>query len=178
MDVAIIKLLPLLLAWCLDLIFGDPARLPHLIVGFGKSISFFEHRLNSGQHRMAKGLAWLSDSYCQHISQRGCSSVCSPIYMDKDGCRNHYNILLPCRDYTYPRSKNGIQGPRPFARCRTQTGGTHCRTRHRAAFSYRNQDCRTRNTVGKPERRCGRALVLVCPARCPRNSGLQDGQHS
>ena len=55
MDVAIIKLLPLLLAWCLDLIFGDPARLPHLIVGFGKSISFFEHRLNSGQHRMAKG---------------------------------------------------------------------------------------------------------------------------
>ena len=55
MDVAIIKLLPLLLAWCLDLIFGDPARLPHLIVGFGKSISFFEHRLNSGQHKMANG---------------------------------------------------------------------------------------------------------------------------
>ena len=55
MDVAIITLLPLLLAWCLDLIFGDPARLPHLIVGFGKSISFFEHRLNKGRHRTAKG---------------------------------------------------------------------------------------------------------------------------
>lgn len=55
MDVIIITLLPLFLAWMLDLIFGDPARLPHLIVYFGKAIAYFEHRLNKGKHRLAKG---------------------------------------------------------------------------------------------------------------------------
>lgn len=55
MDVIIITLLPLFLAWMLDLIFGDPARLPHLIVYFGKAIAYFEHRLNKGKHRVAKG---------------------------------------------------------------------------------------------------------------------------
>ena len=45
----------LLLGWLLDLIFGDPARLPHPIVWFGKVISAFEHRLNKGNHRKLKG---------------------------------------------------------------------------------------------------------------------------
>lgn len=48
-------ILPLLLGYLLDLIFGDPERLPHPIVWFGKLISWGEHRLNRGQHRMVKG---------------------------------------------------------------------------------------------------------------------------
>ena len=45
----------LLIGWVLDLIFGDPARLPHPIVWFGKVISAFEHNLNKGSHRKLKG---------------------------------------------------------------------------------------------------------------------------
>lgn len=55
MDSWIIALLPLLLGWTLDLFLGDPARLPHPIVWFGKTIAFGEHRLNKGSHRMFKG---------------------------------------------------------------------------------------------------------------------------
>lgn len=51
----VIALLPLFGGWFLDLLFGDPARLPHPIVGFGKMISFFEHRFNRGAHRRIKG---------------------------------------------------------------------------------------------------------------------------
>ena len=50
-----IAILPLLVGWFLDLIFGDPSRLPHPIVWFGKSIAFFEHHLNKGSHRKLKG---------------------------------------------------------------------------------------------------------------------------
>jgi len=50
-----IAILPLFVGWALDLIFGDPARLPHPIVWFGKAIAFFEHRLNKGKHRKEKG---------------------------------------------------------------------------------------------------------------------------
>ena len=48
-------ILPLLAGWLLDLLLGDPARLPHVIVWFGKTIAFCEHRLNKGSHRKAKG---------------------------------------------------------------------------------------------------------------------------
>ena len=48
-------ILPLLLGWLLDFFFGDPSRLPHPVVWFGKMISWGEHRLNTGSHRMAKG---------------------------------------------------------------------------------------------------------------------------
>lgn len=51
----LILILPLLLGWLLDFVFGDPSRLPHPIVWFGKMISWGEHRLNKGNHRMAKG---------------------------------------------------------------------------------------------------------------------------
>ena len=51
----LLLILPLLLGWLLDFIFGDPSRLPHPIVWFGKMISWGEHRLNKGHHRMAKG---------------------------------------------------------------------------------------------------------------------------
>ena len=45
----------LLIGWMLDLLIGDPIRLPHPIVWFGKMIAFLEHRLNKGAHRKLKG---------------------------------------------------------------------------------------------------------------------------
>ena len=45
----------LLLGWLLDLLLGDPAWLPHPVVGFGKMIAACEHRLNKGNHRKLKG---------------------------------------------------------------------------------------------------------------------------
>ncbi len=45
----------LLIGWILDVVFGDPVRLPHPVVWFGKMISFGEKRLNKGQHRKLKG---------------------------------------------------------------------------------------------------------------------------
>ena len=51
----LLLILPLLLGWLLDFIFGDPSRLPHPIVWFGKMISWGEHGLNKGNYRMAKG---------------------------------------------------------------------------------------------------------------------------
>ena len=55
MDSWMIVILPLLIGWLLDLLLGDPAWLPHPVVGFGKMISWGEHRLNQGLHRMLKG---------------------------------------------------------------------------------------------------------------------------
>ncbi|MBQ4295777.1 MAG: cobalamin biosynthesis protein CobD [Prevotella sp.] len=49
------KILSLLVGWVLDLFLGDPSRLPHPGVGFGKMIAFGEHRLNKGMHRKVKG---------------------------------------------------------------------------------------------------------------------------
>ena len=45
----------LLIGWVLDLFAGDPARLPHPVVWFGKAIAACEHRLNKGRYRMMKG---------------------------------------------------------------------------------------------------------------------------
>lgn len=54
MDIYVL-VLPLLIGWILDKLFGDPAGLPHPVVGFGKMISFCEKRWNRGAHRMWKG---------------------------------------------------------------------------------------------------------------------------
>ena len=45
----------LLIGWVLDLTFGDPSKLPHPVVWFGKLIAAGEHRLNNGSHRRLKG---------------------------------------------------------------------------------------------------------------------------
>ena len=50
-----IKTFSLFAGWLLDLICGDPRWLPHPVVGFGKIIAFWEHRLNKGMHRKVKG---------------------------------------------------------------------------------------------------------------------------
>lgn len=47
--------MPLILGWLLDRKFGDPAELPHPVVGFGKAISACEHRYNNGANRVTKG---------------------------------------------------------------------------------------------------------------------------
>lgn len=48
-------ILPLLIGYVLDLIFGDPRNLPHPIVLFGNTISFFSQSLNKGKYLLAKG---------------------------------------------------------------------------------------------------------------------------
>ncbi|MCU4175650.1 adenosylcobinamide-phosphate synthase CbiB [Carboxylicivirga sp. N1Y90] len=51
-----IELLVVFVAYVLDLILGDPPYLPHPIVYFGRSISWFEKRFNKGGKRFLKGL--------------------------------------------------------------------------------------------------------------------------
>lgn len=52
---ALLSLLPLLTGWLLDFFLGDPQRLPHPVVGFGRAISFGEKHLNRGGNRLLKG---------------------------------------------------------------------------------------------------------------------------
>ncbi|MBQ7162980.1 MAG: cobalamin biosynthesis protein CobD [Bacteroidales bacterium] len=54
-DILIHYLLPLLLAWGLDCLLGDPAGWPHPVVYFGKLIAWGERHLNHGSHRVLKG---------------------------------------------------------------------------------------------------------------------------
>jgi len=49
------KLISLAAGWIADLIWGDPEKLPHPIVWFGRLISYAEHKLNKGKHRKWKG---------------------------------------------------------------------------------------------------------------------------
>ena len=49
------RIYSLFAGWLLDLIFGDPAWLPHPVVGFGKLIAAGEKRWNQGAHRRRKG---------------------------------------------------------------------------------------------------------------------------
>lgn len=46
---------PLFIGWFLDLLIGDPVKLPHPIVGFGKLISMGDKLFNKGEHRKIKG---------------------------------------------------------------------------------------------------------------------------
>ncbi len=50
-----ISIIPLLIAWILDLLLGDPMWLSHPVIWFGKAISFCEHRFNKGKWRRLKG---------------------------------------------------------------------------------------------------------------------------
>ena len=47
--------LSLLIGWLLDLMIGDPQRLPHPVVWFGKMIAACERKLNRGTNRKLKG---------------------------------------------------------------------------------------------------------------------------
>lgn len=48
-------IVPFFTGWLLDLTIGDPERLPHPVVWFGKAISFGERWLNKGSYRRIKG---------------------------------------------------------------------------------------------------------------------------
>ena len=48
-------IIALLCGWLLDLLVGDPAWLPHPVVGFGKLIAAGEKRWNKGENRRRKG---------------------------------------------------------------------------------------------------------------------------
>ena len=52
-------LIAFLVGWLADLILGDPAWLPHPVVGFGKLIAAGEKRWNRGDNRRRKGM-WLA----------------------------------------------------------------------------------------------------------------------
>ena len=47
----------ILIGWTADKLLGDPERLPHPVVLFGKLIAAGERRLNHGKHRRMKGAA-------------------------------------------------------------------------------------------------------------------------
>ena len=49
------RLVSTITGWMLDFFFGDPTRLPHPIVGFGKLIAAGEKWLNRGKNRRLKG---------------------------------------------------------------------------------------------------------------------------
>ena len=49
------RIISTLAGWLMDVLFGDPARLPHPIVGFGKLIAAGEKALNRGKYRRLKG---------------------------------------------------------------------------------------------------------------------------
>ncbi len=50
-----LSVVALFLGWSLDFCLGDPSRLPHPIVWFGRTIAACEHRFNKGQYRKWKG---------------------------------------------------------------------------------------------------------------------------
>lgn len=51
----LIVIIPIVLAWVLDMALGDPSWLPHPVVWFGRAIGFCESRLNKGRRRRLKG---------------------------------------------------------------------------------------------------------------------------
>ena len=53
MDLSTIYIL--VIAFLLDLILGDPKKLPHLIIAFGNSISLGEKLLNKNNAKFLKG---------------------------------------------------------------------------------------------------------------------------
>lgn len=76
----------LLLGWLLDLAIGDPVRLPHPIVWFGKWIAFWEKRLNKGRTRKAKGALLAIGSICLTF-------VATSVLLDI-GCPSYIHLLL------------------------------------------------------------------------------------
>jgi len=48
-------ILPLIIGYILDLIFGDPRNIPHPIIYMGNGISFFDKHFNKNKNRLLKG---------------------------------------------------------------------------------------------------------------------------
>lgn len=76
------------MGWLLDLVFGDPACLPHPVVYMGKWIAFWEKRLNHGGWRMTKGAVMAVAS----ILLTGCAVWV--IFLLADGCPQPWNSII------------------------------------------------------------------------------------
>ncbi|WP_320113248.1 adenosylcobinamide-phosphate synthase CbiB [Draconibacterium orientale] len=55
MELLVAHIIALWAGFLLDKLLGDPLWLPHPVVAFGKSISFFTKKLNHGKYRILKG---------------------------------------------------------------------------------------------------------------------------
>lgn len=55
MELSLIIFIAVIIGFILDSVLGDPIWIPHPIVGFGKAISYFENRFNSGAHKKRNG---------------------------------------------------------------------------------------------------------------------------
>jgi len=56
METYIIIIIPLLAGYLLDLVLGDPQKMPHPVRFYGTLISFAENKLNKGRYRIIKGM--------------------------------------------------------------------------------------------------------------------------
>ena len=83
------------IGYVLDLLLGDPAWLPHPVVGFGKMIACGERWLNCGKFRMWKGafLALFLIAFAYLITYVILS------FLAPRPCRGNSDFLLSCRYY-------------------------------------------------------------------------------
>ena len=112
-----IMLASLLTGWALDIIFGDPSRLPHPVVYMGRWISMGEHRLNRGKRKRLKGavfavssilmtfgIMWLLTEALRMLTDSYDTGWAFPLVA--------LRLLLPCRKDVAPRSEDGIRKTR------------------------------------------------------------------
>ena len=78
----LIPVLPLLLGWGGDLLFGDPVEWPHPIVWFGRWIGYGEKMLNRGTHRRLKGAVFSIFSVLAVYAGAVClSDLCGEVHI-------------------------------------------------------------------------------------------------
>ena len=174
-----IAILPLLVGWFLDLIFGDPSKLPHPIVWFGKSIAFFEHHLNKGSHRKLKGalvaiglivsvfvITYLIRHYLNllpSITGRGWGWVFDSIFVFF--CLAGTTLIREVREVFLAVDRSLEEGRQQVARIvgrdTSELSAQEVRTAALDVGTGGKNGC-LGNTRREPERRRHRSSVLVC----------------
>ena len=123
MSDALTYILPLLIGWLADLCLGDPAWLPHPVVGYGKMIAFGEKRLNKGCHRKLKG-AMMSVSLIVLVfaATYGLFAILPPIGKMAAGsilifcCLAGTTLIREVRDVFYAVERSVEEGRKQVAR--------------------------------------------------------------
>ena len=167
--------------WLLDLTLGDPAWLPHPVVGFGKLIAKGEKRWNNGTNRVRKG-AFLAVglvigafilTWCLLWIARALPSLIwggKALMSDAAGSGSLQGAM---RLGTW---LEGIISAILIFFC--LAGTTLIReVRHFGTLRARNPHRRARNPCRKPQRRRHSAAFLARDTRRARNGGLQDDKH-